>query len=91
MKNILTQLEIKVITKVANCQDECNYTCFSALAITNEEKGALGSLVKKGLVWDCSDYGAYEQKQSPMMVLTDKGFDACSELKIDTSHIEMFD
>jgi hypothetical protein len=85
MKSNLTNNEVITLTKVANSQIEGNYSEFTRVE-SNEEKGVLGSLIKKGLVYDC-----YEgMGMGYMFCLTEKGFNACNELEIETHHIELY-
>lgn len=85
MKANLTQNELTTLQKVANSQIEDNYSEFTSVQ-SNEEKGILGSLVKKGLVYDC-----YEgMGMGYMYCLTEKGFQACHELEIETDHIVIY-
>lgn len=82
MKKILTQNEVITLTKVANLQVEDNFSEFTSVD-SNEEKGILGSLVKKELIYDC-----YEgMDMGYMYCLTEEGFQVCRDLEIDTDHI----
>lgn len=85
MKN-LTQKEIEVLKMVADSQIEIGFSEYDYVR-TPQEKGLLGSLVKKGLVYDA--YG-WEEGDDFMYCLTGDGFDACKSLNISTSHIIMF-
>ncbi len=85
MKTILTQKEVELLETIAALQVEDNYSEYTAVKLI-QEKGILGSLVKKGLVYDCYEgmncgYVWY------MYCLTEEGFDYCKENGIDTSHI----
>lgn len=53
---------------------------------SNEEKGYLGSLVKKGLI-----YNAYYGEKTYMYCVTELGLNICKELGIDISHIQIFE
>jgi hypothetical protein len=87
MKNTnLTQLEIAVLKMVANSQIEDGFSEYDYVS-SSQEKGTLGSLVKKGLVYDAREN---ENGDDFMYCLTTQGFDACAELAISTSHIIMF-
>jgi hypothetical protein len=82
MKKSLTQNEVITLTKVANLQVEDNFSEFTSVN-SNEEKGILGSLVKKELIYDC-----YEgMDMGYMYCLTEEGFQVCRDLEIDTDHI----
>jgi hypothetical protein len=84
MKKSLTQTEVEVLANVAALQVEDNYSEYTSVK-SNEEKGILGSLVKKGLIYDC-----YEgMDMGYMYCLTEDGFQACRENEIDTDHIEL--
>ena len=82
----MTKLEIAVLTNVARSQIEDGFSEYDSVSGAFE-KGILGSLVKKGLVYDAREY---EQGDDYMYCLTDEGFEACSELGISTAHIIMF-
>jgi hypothetical protein len=85
MKTNLTSNEVITLSKVANSQIEDGYSEFTSVE-SNEEKGILGSLVKKGLVYDC-----YEgMGMGYMYCLTEEGFLACNELEIETDHIVIY-
>lgn len=87
MKNTnITQLEINVLRMVANSQIEDGFSEYDYVS-SSQEKGILGSLVKKGLVYDARES---ESGDDFMYCLTDEGFTACSELSISTSHIITF-
>jgi chromosome segregation and condensation protein ScpB len=84
MKNTtLTQNEIEVLTNVAMSQMESGYSEYQFVE-SESEKGTLGSLVKKGLIYD-----AYENEEGNdyMYCLTDEGLDMCDDLNISTEHI----
>jgi NurA-like 5'-3' nuclease len=85
MKTKVTKNELEILTNVANCQIEEGYSEYTS--ISNEsEKGILGSLVKKELIYDCySGMG-----EGYMFCLTDKGIEACQELGISINHIQLF-
>ena len=82
----LTPAEVKVLGMVSRSQIEDGYSEYTEVS-SNNEKGVLGSLVKKGLVYD-----AYESEPGNdyMYCLTTEGFEACLELGFSTSHIIMF-
>jgi replication-associated recombination protein RarA len=82
----MTKLEIEVLTSVARSQIEDGFSEYDSVN-SAFEKGILGSLVKKGLVYDAREL---EQGDDYMYCLTDEGFAACSELGISTAHIIMF-
>lgn len=87
MKNTtLTENEIKVLGMVSRSQIEDGYSEYTEVS-SSTEKGILGSLVKKGLVYD-----AYETEAGSdyMYCLTIEGFEKCDELGFSTSHIIMF-
>lgn len=78
----LTQLETATLEKVAWEQTEDNYSGFQEVC-GNQEKGVLGSLIKKGLVYD-----AYEgMDMGYMFCLTEQGFETCKSIGISTDHI----
>ena len=82
----LTQNEIEVLTNVAMSQMESGYSEYQFVE-SDSEKGTLGSLVKKGLIYD-----AYENQHGDdfMFCLTGEGFDMCDELNISTEHIAIY-
>jgi hypothetical protein len=87
MKNThLTTEEIKVLTMVAKSQMEDGYSEYDYVS-SPQEKGVLGSLVKKELVYDSYEF---EEGKRFMYCLTHQGFEVCEELQISTSHIIMF-
>lgn len=88
MKKSLTQNEVITLTKVANLQVEDNFSEFTSVD-SNEEKGILGSLVKKELIYDCYEGmdSAYGMNMGYMYCLTEEGFQVCRDLEIDTDHI----
>jgi hypothetical protein len=87
MKNThLTTEEIKVLTMVANSQIEEGYSEYDYVS-SPQEKGVLGSLVKKQLVYDAY---AWEDGDDFMYCLTQTGFDICEQLEISTAHIIIF-
>ena len=83
----LTKKEIEILEKVANKQIEDNYSEFTKVS-SAEEKGIIGSLIKKGLVYDCYADGYME---GYMFCLTEEGFQVCKENNIDTSHIILYE
>ncbi len=82
----LTENEIKVLGMVSRSQIEDGYSEYTEVG-SDSEKGILGSLVKKGLVYD-----AYETEAGSdyMYCLTVEGFEMCAKLGFSTSHIIMF-
>ena len=87
MKNTnLTTEEIKVLRMVANSQIEEGYSEYDYVS-SPQEKGVLGSLVKKQLVYDAY---AWEDGDDFMYCLTQTGFEMCEQLEISTSHIIIF-
>lgn len=83
----ITELEVNVLRMVANSQIEDGFSEYDYVS-SSQEKGILGSLVKKGLVHDAREH---EDGDDFMYCLTDEGFKACEELGISTSHIIMFE
>lgn len=81
----LTQNEIEILTSIANCQIEDGFSEYTSVDTTTE-KGILGSLVKKGLVYNC--YPKFEETY--MYCLTEEGVKYCNELGISTDHIQFF-
>lgn len=79
----LTPKELEILQDVAALQIEDNFSEYTSIA-TNSEKGLIGSLVKKGLIFN--GYGGNEG-EGYMFYLTEKGFEACAVLGISTSHI----
>ena len=51
MTNKLTNLEIELLNEIIEMYDENDNLCFTR-QLTNQEKGIMSSLVKKGLVYD---------------------------------------
>jgi hypothetical protein len=84
MKTQLTQNEIAILTDVANCQIEDGFSEYTSVD-SPSEKGILGSLVKKELVYNC-----HEEESFYMYCLTTKGLEVCNELGISTKHIQFF-
>ena len=82
----LTTEEVKVLGMVSRSQIEDGFSEYDSVNSASE-KGVLGSLVKKGLVYDAREM---ELGDEYMYCLTPEGFEACSELNISTSHIIMF-
>jgi len=87
MENLnLTDLEKSTLVDVCFQMKEENFSEYQEV-YSNQEKGLLGSLIKKGLVYDAfkdMNMGCY------MFCLTSKGIDACKKLNISTSHILFF-
>jgi len=82
----LTPAEVKVLGMVSRSQIEDGFSEYDSVS-SPSEKGVLGSLVKKGLVYDAREN---ENGDDYMYCLTTEGFEACSELGFSTSHIIMF-
>lgn len=82
----LTQNEIEVLAKVALFQVEDGFSEFNRVS-SDSEKGVLGSLVKKKLIYD-----GYEDEPGNdyMFCLSEAGFEMCKELNISTEHIITF-
>lgn len=82
----LTQNEIELLAKVALFQVEDGFSEFNRVS-SDSEKGVLGSLVKKKLIYD-----GYEDEPGNdyMFCLSEAGFEMCKELNISTSHIITF-
>ena len=59
IKNIkITELEESLLHEIMSSESDglgMGYSSFDGLDITNEEKGVLSSLIKKGLVYDSTD------------------------------------
>lgn len=87
MKTKLTTSEFLILKNVATEQYVDNLSTYTEVK-NNQEKGLLGSLVKKGLIYNC--YENYDNDIKYMFCLTDKGFDVCKEYNISTSHIEIY-
>ena len=88
MKTKLTQSELQTLEKVASEQYVDNLSTYTQVK-NNQEKGLLGSLVKKSLIYNC--YGNdYDKVVKYMFCLTQKGFEVCKENNISTSHIEIY-
>jgi hypothetical protein len=85
MKTQLTQNEIEILTTVANCQIEDGFSEYTSVH-SDSEKGTLGSLVKKELIYNCYS----EIEESYMYCLTEEGIEICNELGISTKHIILF-
>jgi len=85
MKNQLTQNEIAILNDVANCQIEDGFSEYTSVN-SDSEKGTLGSLVKKELIYNCYS----EIEKSYMYCLTEEGVKSCNELGISTKHIQFF-
>lgn len=85
MKTQVTLNELEILTQVANCQIEDGFSEYTSVS-SDSEKGALGSLVKKELIYD-----AYSgMNEGYMYCLTEKGIEMCEELKVSTDHIYFF-
>lgn len=87
MKKNLTSKEISLISQIAFYQTADNHSEFDYVN-TASEKGVLSSLIKKDLV-----FNVHEDLEDDffMYCLTDKGFEICKELKIDISHITIYE
>jgi hypothetical protein len=87
MKNTnLTPGEINVLRMVSSSQIEEGYSEYDYVS-SSQEKGILGSLVKKQLVYDAY---AWEDGDEFMYCLTQAGFEMCQQLEISTAHIIIF-
>lgn len=89
MEKQLTAKEFTTIKKVANLQSQDNFSEFTDVK-SNEEKGILSSLVKKGLVFNCYGDG-FDDHVEYMFCLTSKGMKLCEEVGISVSHIEVYE
>lgn len=90
MTNTQTQLtakEIEILKDVAAMQVEDNFSEYTSIG-SNSEKGILGSLVKKGIVFN--GYEGYEKEMGYMFYLTELGFEVCKQYNISTSHIHLY-
>ena len=85
MKLQLTKNEIEILTSVANSQIEDGFSEYTSID-SDSEKGTLGSLVKKELIYNCYS----EIEESYMYCLTEEGVKTCNELGISTKHIQFF-
>lgn len=86
MERRLTIKELEILGNVAGAQKEENYSEYTSID-SNEEKGIIGSLVKKGLIvngYSGDDYEGY------MFYLTEEGFKCCKAWGIPTNHIILF-
>ena len=86
MERRLTINELRILGNVAGAQIEENYSEYTSID-SNEEKGIIGSLVKKGLIvngYSGDDYEGY------MFYLTEEGFECCKAWGIPTNHIILF-
>jgi len=54
MKTGLTQSEIKLLNEIVSLEDDLNNICFNR-KLTANEKGVIGSLVKKGMIYNAFD------------------------------------
>ena len=86
MKNQLTSKEVSLLSEIASCQTADNHSEFTYVN-SNSEKGVLSSLIKKELVFNTHDD---LEEDFFMYCLTEKGIQICQELKINTSHIEIY-
>jgi hypothetical protein len=82
----LTTEEVKVLGMVSRSQIEDGFSEYDSVS-SPSEKGVLGSLVKKGLVYDALEM---ENGNNYMYCLTTTGFEKCAQLGFSTSHIIMF-
>ena len=80
----LTQKEQVILKNVCSLQIEDGLSEYNEVS-TASEKGILGSLVKKGLVYNC-----HEGESFYMYCLTTEGLELCKELGFDTTHIHFF-
>ena len=84
----LTKNEEIILKDVCNLQLEDGLSEYTSVSNASE-KGILGSLVKKGLVYDCYD-GVYTN-MGYMYCLTTDGLETCKQLGFETKHIHFFD
>lgn len=80
----LTQNEVNILASVCFLQIEEGLSEYTEVSSPNE-KGILGSLVKKGLVYNC-----HEGESFYMYCLTNDGLETCKKLGIKTEHIHFF-
>lgn len=80
----LTQNEKEILENVCFQQIEDGLSEYTSVNNASE-KGILGSLVKKGLVYNC-----HEGESFYMYCLTTEGIEVCKELGFDTNHIHFF-
>jgi len=85
MENRLTVKELEILSNVASSQIEDGFSEYTSVD-SDSEKGLLGSLVKKELVYNCYS----EIEESYMYCLTEKGFATCKSWGIPTNHIILF-
>lgn len=62
LKLNLTELEFKMLVEIASCYNFYNNRCYNE-KLTPKEKGIVGNLVKKGLIYDSFEFGFPEEKQ----------------------------
>jgi hypothetical protein len=80
----LTKKEETILKNVCFLQIEDGLSEYTEVSGTSE-KGILGSLVKKELVYNC-----HEGESFYMYCLTTKGLEVCKELGFKTEHIHFF-
>ena len=81
----LTQKEKTILKDVCFLQMEDGLSEYTEVSNASE-KGILGSLVKKGLVYNC-----HEGESFYMYCLTTDGLELCKQLGFETQHIHFFD
>jgi hypothetical protein len=62
LKSNLTELEFEMLVSISKCYNFYNNRCYNE-KLTSREKGVIGNLVKKGLVYDAFEVGFPEEKQ----------------------------
>jgi hypothetical protein len=88
MTNKLTQNELKMLLSIYNEQN--TDSCGNYKVETNEEKGLIGSLVKKELIYDSYEgytFGKNWQFSKYSFCCTMNGIQVLSENGFDVSHL----
>jgi hypothetical protein len=80
----LTEKEQIILKEVCSLQIEDGLSEFTSVRNASE-KGILGSLVKKELIYNC-----HEGESFYMYCLTTEGLELCKELGFNTEHIHFF-
>ena len=62
LKSNLTELEFAMLVEISSCYNFYNNRCYNE-KLTAKQKGIIGNLVKKGLVYDSFEFGFPEEKQ----------------------------
>ena len=62
LKSNLTNLEFDMLVSISKCYNFYNNRCYNE-KLTSKEKGIVGSLVKKGLIYDSFEFGFPDEKQ----------------------------